>query len=63
MTYSLRVLRALLALNSMTLPNQVVCAETVNSFKNRLDKFWSDQEVLYDYKSDLHGIGNRSILV
>ena len=46
-----------------SLPNQVVCAETVNSFKNRLDKFWSDQEVLYDYKSDLHGIGNRSILV
>ena len=31
--------------------------------KNRLDKFWSDQEVLYDYKSDLHGIGNHSILV
>jgi len=30
-----------------SLPNQVVCAETVNSFKNRLDKFWSDQEVLY----------------
>ena len=46
-----------------SLPNQVVCAQTVNSFKNRLDKFWSDQEVLYDYKSDLHGIGNRSILV
>ena len=46
-----------------SLPNQVVCAETVNSFKNRLDKFWSDQEVLYDYKSDIHGIGNRSILV
>jgi len=25
-------------------------------------KFWSDQEVLYDYKTDLHGIGNRSIV-
>jgi len=36
--------------------------ETVNSFKNRLDKFWSDQEVLYDYKVDLRGIGNRSAL-
>ena len=51
------------SLLSKYLLNQVVCAETVNSFKNRLDKFWSDQEVLYDYKSDLHGIGNRSILV
>jgi len=27
-----------------------------------VDKFWSDQEVLYDYKTDLHGIGNRSIV-
>jgi len=27
-----------------------------------LDKFWLDQEVLYDYKTDLHGIGNRSIV-
>ena len=32
--------------------------------KNRLDNFWSNQEVVktYDYKADLHnGIGNRSI--
>ena len=29
---------------------------------DRLDKFWLDQEVLYDYKTDLHGIGNRSIV-
>ena len=35
--------------------------ETVNTFKNRLDKFWSDQEVLC-CKIDLHGIGNRSIV-
>jgi len=27
------------------------------TFKNLLDKFWSDQEVLYDYKADLNGIG------
>jgi len=39
----------------------VVSAETTNTFKNRLDKFWSDQDVLYDYKADLHGIGNRSV--
>ena len=45
-----------------SLSNHVVFAETVNTFKNRLDKFWSDQEVLYDYKTDLHGIGNRSIV-
>jgi len=34
----------------------------VSCFKSRLDKFWSNQEVLYNYKEDLHGTGNRSIL-
>ena len=28
-----------------SLPNHVVSADTINTFKNRLDKFWSDQEV------------------
>jgi len=36
-------------------------ADTVNCFKSRLDKFWSNQEVYYNYKADLHGTGNRSI--
>ena len=40
----------------------VVSAETINTFKNRLDTFWSDQDVLFDYKADLHGIGNHSII-
>ena len=39
----------------------LVVADAVNCFKNRLDNFWSNQVVLYDYKADLHGIGNRSI--
>ena len=45
-----------------TLSNFVVSAETINTFKKRLDKFWSEQDVLFDYKADLHGIGNRSII-
>jgi len=45
-----------------SLPNFVVSAGTINTFKNRLDKFWSDQDILYDYKADLHGIGNRSVV-
>ena len=45
-----------------SLSNNVVSADTVNTFKNRLDKFWSNQDVLYDYTADLHGIGNRSIV-
>jgi len=40
------------------LSNSVISAETANTFENRLDKFWSDQEVLCDYKADQHGTGN-----
>jgi len=46
-----------------SLPDYVVCAATVNTFKNRLDKHCSIQEVLYDYNADLHGTGNRSIML
>jgi len=42
---------------------QVVSAETVNTFKFRLDNFWSDQDVLYDYNADLHIIGNRTFIL
>jgi len=45
------------------LSNHVVSADTINTFKDRLDKFWSNRDVLYDYKSDLHGIGNRSVIM
>jgi len=47
--------------NSLT--DYVVRAETVNTFKNRLDRHWSNQEVLFDYNADLYGIGNRSIML
>ena len=46
----------------LALQDFVVSAGTTNTFKNRLDKFWSDQDILYDYKADLHGIGNRSVV-
>jgi hypothetical protein len=38
------------------LPENVISAKSVNSFKNRLDKHWRDQEVLYNYKAnfDIH---------
>jgi len=44
-----------------SLSDYVVSAETVNTFKRRLDKFWCDQDVLY--KADIHGIGNRTTIV
>ena len=45
-----------------SLSNHVVSADTVNTFKHRLDKFWLNQEVIYNYKADLVGTGNRSII-
>jgi len=40
--------------------NLVVEAPSVNRFKMRLDKFWSNQDVLYNFKAPLLGTGSRS---
>jgi hypothetical protein len=44
-----------------SLPNTVISAESINTFKNRLDKFWVNQDVKFDWKADTTGIGSRSI--
>jgi len=36
-----------------TLPDTVVMSETVNQFKNRLGKFCSNQDMIYNYKAEL----------
>jgi len=41
----------------------VVSADYVNCFKNRLDNFWKNQDIIYDYHADIHGTGNRSEVV
>jgi len=46
-----------------SLSNHVVSAETVNTFKNRLDRFWSNEDVRHDYTADLHGIGNHTVVM
>ena len=46
-------LALILTLNLLT--NEVVEANTVNAFKYRLDKHWSNQEVLFDFKAVLTG--------
>ena len=35
---------------------------TVNAFKNHLDKYWTNQDVVYDYKSDLKGTRRSTCL-
>ena len=43
-----------------SLPDFVESANTTNIFKGRLDKFWVNQDILYDFKAQLHGTGSRS---
>ena len=45
-----------------SLPNNVVLvqAESVNIFKTRLDKFWSNQQLFYHYHAKIHGTRSRS---
>ena len=46
-----------------SLPNWVVSANTTNTFKSRLDKFWQNQDIMHNFKAQLHGTGSRSIVV
>ena len=43
-----------------SIPNYVINAPSLNVFKNRLDHFWSNQDIIYDWKADLTGTGSRS---
>jgi len=43
-----------------SLPNWVVSANTTNTFKARLDKFWHNQDIVYDFRAQLQGTVSRS---
>jgi len=43
-----------------SLPNWVVSASTTNTFEARLDKFWHNRDIVYDFRAQLHGTGSRS---
>jgi len=36
-----------------SLPNDMVEADTINTFKNRLDIYCSNQDVLFNFNADL----------
>ena len=42
-------IRVIIPWNS--LPEEVVSAPTLNTFKNRLDKQWEQQEFVYDHQA------------
>jgi len=39
----------------------VVEADSVNSFKSRLDKYWADQEFVFNFNSELVGTGGLPV--
>ena len=43
-----------------SLPTSVNSANNVNTFKNRLDRFWTNQELMYENKISLTGTGSKS---
>ena len=38
-----------------SLPDSVISADSINIFKNKLDKHWMSEDVYYDYEADLIG--------
>jgi len=39
---------------------QIMYVQSIDVFKVRLDKFWAQQEVMFDWTADLTGTGDRS---
>ena len=46
--------------NWNNLPEKVVMAKTINSFKNRLDKAWKHQDLLYNFEAKIDNRANIS---
>ena len=42
------------------MPDFVVNVDSINIFKSRLDKYWINQDIGFDYTADLTGTGDRS---
>jgi len=41
-----------------SLPDWVVSANTTNTFKARSDKFWHNQDIVYDFRAQLQVTGS-----
>ena len=38
-----------------------LCMQNLLTHKLRFNKFWSNQEIIYDYRAEIQGTGSRSI--
>ena len=46
-----------------SLPNWIVMANSTNTFKHRLDIYWQDQEIIYDFCAQLQGVLIAAVLI
>ena len=63
---NLRKMHSLLEWLNHSLSNCVIQARSINSFKNRLNKLWSTQAIIYQYEFPLRittGTGNYDIKI
>jgi hypothetical protein len=44
-----------------SLPDSVITSTSIDSFKNALDKYWKNEEILFNYRANLSGIGIRGL--
>jgi len=44
----------------LSLPDHVVDVNSLKQFETRLDKFWRDQDVMFDWTAEITGTGDRS---
>ena len=43
-----------------SLPDHIVDVNSLKQFETRLDKFWRDQDVMFDWTAEITGTGDRS---
>jgi len=43
-----------------SLPDWVVAANNIITFKIRLDKHWQHEDIIYDFRTHVDGTGSRS---
>jgi len=46
-----------------SLQDCVVESDSVNSFKNRLDKYWANEEFVFNFNSELIGTGGLPVCI
>ena len=57
-SFAARVRRVVNVWNS--LPDHVVDVNSLKQFETRLDKFWGNQDVMFDWTAEITGTGDRS---